>query len=436
MDSYLHRGLPRAMMEKGKVIRLDITSSQSCQSHEITWDELLQGLRAAPVQVIFTSTNSFLSTVPGFQKELKSTLKIHQFFFDRIYLQSNGFCGHEVWLDDNEKVECYTYWSRFTVKQTYDKLRAKRTYTPHISNHHSGAGDWNADVAIHGPQSVRHGWEWYEMGFFASWTPSGSITLLCFDLPVTLEKDIQSMFCSQGVSRWCPYAVFSLVSDALLRLYDDSVWTVRNHISQWEARRSQEADYILLHEIARHGIHISETLSVAIRSLDAMQHHHAKFRTYNDLVRSKKGCENWDRVGTHFEFQLRFLQGLFQRSEANNARIQNEITLAFNVAAQRDSRIQLQIGEEAKREASAMKAIAVVTMTFLPATFISTIFGSNFFSFEPDGGAGQPSFTVSHQFWIYWALSVPLTAVTLALWFWWSRWVEHLRLSRFRAVAP
>lgn len=33
--------------------------------------------------------------------------------------------------------------------------------------------------------------------------------------------------------------------------------------------------------------------------------------------------------------------------------------------------MQLQIGEEAKREASAMKAIAVVTMTFLPATFVS-----------------------------------------------------------------
>jgi hypothetical protein len=33
--------------------------------------------------------------------------------------------------------------------------------------------------------------------------------------------------------------------------------------------------------------------------------------------------------------------------------------------------VQLQIGEEAKREASAMKAIAVVTMTFLRATFVS-----------------------------------------------------------------
>jgi hypothetical protein len=44
---------------------------------------------------------------------------------------------------------------------------------------------------------------------------------------------------------------------------------------------------------------------------------------------------------------------------------------AFNAAAQRDSRIQVRIGEDAKREASAMRAIAVVTMTFLPATFVS-----------------------------------------------------------------
>ena len=31
----------------------------------------------------------------------------------------------------------------------------------------------------------------------------------------------------------------------------------------------------------------------------------------------------------------------------------------------------MRIGEDAKREASAMRAIAVVTMTFLPATFVS-----------------------------------------------------------------
>jgi Mg2+ and Co2+ transporter CorA len=82
------------------------------------------------------------------------------------------------------------------------------------------------------------------------------------------------------------------------------------------------------------------------------------------------------------------LQGLLSRSESNKARLQNEITLvrisevwlyrlinnfsqAFNSAAQRDNKTQVRIGEEAKKETSAMKAIAVVTMIFLPATFVS-----------------------------------------------------------------
>jgi hypothetical protein len=73
------------------------------------------------------------------------------------------------------------------------------------------------------------------MGFFAYWTQSGPTILLCFDMPAKSQSDVQSMFCSQDISCSCPYAVFSLISDALLRLYDDSVWALRNHISQWEA---------------------------------------------------------------------------------------------------------------------------------------------------------------------------------------------------------
>ena len=52
--------------------------------------------------------------------------------------------------------------------------------------------------------------------------------------------------------------------------------------------------------------------------------------------------------------------------------LSSRLTLqAFNTAAQRDSRIQVRMGEQATSEASAMRAIAVVTMTFLPATFVS-----------------------------------------------------------------
>lgn len=407
-----------------------MTATYSCQLQEKTWNQVLQELHSVQVQIVFGSTKSFLNAEPGLQESLRSKLNIPRSFFDGMHLQSNGFCGYDVWLGQNEEMESYTSWSRFIVKQTYEKLKPKRTFTPHVSNHHSRPSDWNADIAIHGPQSVGHGWEWYEMGFFTHWNECGLTTLLCFDLPARLHADIQLLFGSQSIDHSCPYAVFSMITDALLRLYDCSVWSIRNHISQWEARRSHETDYVLLHEIARHGVHVKETLSVAIRSLNATRQCQETFRRNTDKIRGSNEHRRWDKVGSRLEFQLRFLQGLLDRSEASNARIQNEITLAFNVAAQGDSKIQVRIGHEAKREASAMKAIAVVTMAFLPATFVSTLFGMNFFSFQPG-----KAFTVSRQFWIYWAFSIPLTVATLSLWFRWSRCAKQLEPSSSKAIA-
>jgi hypothetical protein len=171
-----------------------------------------------------------------------------------MYLQSNGFSGYEVSLDQDEEVEsysksqlicpskpfevayqCLAYWSRFIVKQTYDALKPKRMFTPHISNHQSDIDGWDAEIIVHGPQSMRYGWEWYEMGFVACWNPPGLITLVCFDMPEKTQSYIQFLFGANAVDTSSPYAAFALITDALLRLYDDSVWSIRNHISQWEA---------------------------------------------------------------------------------------------------------------------------------------------------------------------------------------------------------
>jgi hypothetical protein len=73
------------------------------------------------------------------------------------------------------------------------------------------------------------------MGFVTCWNASGHLTLLCFDVPAKSQTVIQSVFCSQSVDTTCPHAVFAVISDELLRLYDNSVWSIRNHISQWEA---------------------------------------------------------------------------------------------------------------------------------------------------------------------------------------------------------
>jgi Mg2+ and Co2+ transporter CorA len=67
----------------------------------------------------------------------------------------------------------------------------------------------------------------------------------------------------------------------------------------------------------------------------------------------------------------------------------------------------------------AMKTVSILGMVFLPATFVSAIFGSNFFNYQP-GSSQADGFQMSDQFWIFWAVSVPLTALTFGLWHWWA----------------
>lgn len=63
-----------------------------------------------------------------------------------------------------------------------------------------------------------------------------------------------------------------------------------------------------------------------------------------------------------------------------------------------------------------MKAIAVLTMFFLPATFVAAFFAMPLF----DWSAARGSDVVNSRFWIYWVVTVPGTLVVLALWrAWW-----------------
>jgi hypothetical protein len=54
------------------------------------------------------SAASFLNTAADLQKSLRSKIKIPQVIVKRMYLQSNGFCGYDVWLDGNEEVKFYS----------------------------------------------------------------------------------------------------------------------------------------------------------------------------------------------------------------------------------------------------------------------------------------------------------------------------------------
>lgn len=99
----------------------------------------------------------------------------------------------------------------------------------------------------------------------------------------------------------------------------------------------------------------------------------------------------------------------------------------YNLTANRDSITSLRIAEEStkiahetRRDSNSMKTIATLTMLYLPATFMCSFFGTNFFALDTNGPR-PPSFVVSRLWWVYVVTSVPLTLLTFGVWVWWMK---------------
>ena len=90
------------------------------------------------------------------------------------------------------------------------------------------------------------------------------------------------------------------------------------------------------------------------------------------------------------------------------------MNLVYNLVSQREADTSLAIARDTKNDSSSMKAIAALTMVFLPATAVTSFFGMSFFN-----GAGG-KLVVSSDWWVFVAVSLPLTVATLVVWWLWD----------------
>ncbi len=87
------------------------------------------------------------------------------------------------------------------------------------------------------------------------------------------------------------------------------------------------------------------------------------------------------------------------------------------------------IAQGARQDSYAMKTIAVLTIFFLPATFISSLLGTNLFALDTSGN-GKAKLIVSELWWIYLVSAVPLTLFTLLVWWIYLQWLLQARKKR------
>jgi hypothetical protein len=150
----------------------------------------------------------------------------------------------------NSDISISVHWCRFIVKQTFENLAPKRTFTPYVPHNGKSDGDASVYPDLHGPQTIQYGWEWHKMWFFARWESSGARTFVCFDLPPRTSEYIQAELVHRdihGLSHQdSPYYTLAIVVEGVMRVYNESVWSIRNLISQREAvSRSSQVSRLL-----------------------------------------------------------------------------------------------------------------------------------------------------------------------------------------------
>ena len=75
--------------------------------------------------------------------------------------------------------------------------------------------------------------------------------------------------------------------------------------------------------------------------------------------------------------------------------------------------------------------MAVLTLFFLPSTFLAALFSTDFFDLSSDGRG----LTVHQELWIYVVVALILTILVMIIWFWWYRGglkstIERAKLKR------
>ena len=74
------------------------------------------------------------------------------------------------------------------------------------------------------------------------------------------------------------------------------------------------------------------------------------------------------------------------------------------------------VASASQRDSASMKALAAVTVLFLPGTAIASVFSMSMFEWD----STDSSRVLSNRFWIYWAITSPLAIFTISAYLIWN----------------
>jgi hypothetical protein len=217
----------------------------------------------------------------------------------------NGYFGCEATAGDDGKLDGYSMsrhpamistnkatdtWFRFLVK----RMLAERAH-PHD----------NKD------------YEWLKLNVFTRWDCATQKTLaVIFDAKPDVQHRLISLLPKtiDLVNLNDPYFIHALFAEAVVGL-QDAVWKIRNSVRRMEETRT--TSNLISHDLARHAIHVSESLDLAARTFNSMIEHHNRFVAATTAT-DETIQNNQQHIQDRLSFFNEAIQGLRFRSITKN----------------------------------------------------------------------------------------------------------------------
>ncbi|KAH8881790.1 hypothetical protein GQ53DRAFT_667085, partial [Thozetella sp. PMI_491] len=279
--------------------------------------------------------------------------------------------------------------------------------------------EYPGDLPQHQPRWLRSGlvmtWDQPDSGGSFVEGPY-SVRLIVFSPPAEMLRRLSKFIISP---QWKdatidPYVLIDLALFSWYETVDRIAWLVTKRVRADEVdifsraqnlrvtqTRIKDLDLGRIHTNAKNAIFMIEGLDAAIRLVSMALLEHESLPERDSVV--------WRNTHRSLRHQSELFHSSRLRTLSSRDRIKNTTDLAFHIGAVHDSRIGL-------RDSRSMRIISIVGTIFIPFSAISSVFGTQFFT------SVGPYMYVNPEFWILWAIAMPITLTVLIIWLVWEQW--------------
>jgi hypothetical protein len=222
---------------------------------------------------------------------------------------------------------------------------------------------------------------------------SQSAVLICRNTPADLKRRIEQFNSTDELCR-NPFLLHVLITDWVISVIRQRWLLYDSKVMELKGKNSTTYEFFELAKTQRH----LEELILTIQTLSSQQKLVYDADT-NLRSRVERGFSSHLLQCSLLKSRLTSIQQLGKDI------VQNTLNFAT-----------FEIAKNSQRDSTTMKAIAVITMLTLPGVFVSAILGMSFFSTQLDSN-NQTRLVVSNKWWIFFAITTPLTIGIII--FWW-----------------